>query len=168
MIAHEPTLSRVSRSSAQRSFWRVVPLPMIAAEVRPTLTPIAVTMPGHTRHSSIVGIIVIPPSPRGSLVSTGVPAFSRAICFSKRWRAMASMPNVLNILRRMSYGGVSPCSSSSTWGRTSSSMKRFTASRIIWCSSLHSNMTVPSLHRSTTAHAAAMAMVGQALVSAFD
>jgi len=36
-------LFSVSRSSAQRSFWRMAPFERIAAEVRPTLTLLAVT-----------------------------------------------------------------------------------------------------------------------------
>ena len=47
VIAHAPILSSVSRSSAQRSFWAIVPLLMMAAEVSPMDTPIAVTMPGE-------------------------------------------------------------------------------------------------------------------------
>ena len=47
MIAQAPILSSVSRSSAHRSFWAIVPFDMIAADVSPMLTPIAVTMPGQ-------------------------------------------------------------------------------------------------------------------------
>ena len=47
VIAHEPILSRVRRSFAQRSFWRQVPFDMMAPPVRPMLTPMAVTMPGQ-------------------------------------------------------------------------------------------------------------------------
>ena len=46
VMAHEPTLSSVRRSSAQRSFWAMVPRLMMAADVRPIDTPMAVTMPG--------------------------------------------------------------------------------------------------------------------------
>ncbi len=47
VIAQAPIFSSVSRSSAQRSFWAMVPLLMIAAEVSPIDTPMAVTMPGQ-------------------------------------------------------------------------------------------------------------------------
>ena len=47
VIAHAPIFSNVSRSRAQRSFCAMVPFPMMAAAVSPTLTPIAVTMPGQ-------------------------------------------------------------------------------------------------------------------------
>ena len=57
VIAHAPTLSSVSKSSTHRSFWALVPFPMTAEEVSPTDTAIVVTMPGHTRHSSMIGII---------------------------------------------------------------------------------------------------------------
>ena len=46
--AHDPIFSMVSNGSrAHRSFWAVVPLDMIAEAVRPTLTPMAVTIPGQ-------------------------------------------------------------------------------------------------------------------------
>src|SRR5581483_6327543 len=57
VIAQAPILSRVRRSSAQRSCCARVPLLLIAAAVRPTDTPRAVTMPGECRHSSMIGII---------------------------------------------------------------------------------------------------------------
>jgi hypothetical protein len=47
VIAQAPILSMVSRSRAHRSFWAVVPLDMIDEAVSPTLTPMAVTMPGQ-------------------------------------------------------------------------------------------------------------------------
>ena len=47
VMAHAPIVSSVRRGSAQRSFWRRVPRDMMAAAVRPTLTPSAVTMPGQ-------------------------------------------------------------------------------------------------------------------------
>ncbi|CAB4853276.1 unannotated protein [freshwater metagenome] len=104
VIAQAPIFFIVSRSRAQRTFCAVVPLARMAAEVSPMLTPIAVTMPGHTRHSSMVGISVSPePSPPlGSFCSAAVPACSRAIWRSKRSPAIASIPKVANILRRMS------------------------------------------------------------------
>ena len=81
VIAHAPILSSVSRSGTHRSFWAIVPRALIAAEVSPTDTPIAVTIPGHTRHSSMIGIIVSdadPPSPSRS-------GFSRR-CLARRDR----------------------------------------------------------------------------------
>ena len=63
MIAHAPTLSIVRRSNAHRSFCAMVPFDMIAADVSPMLTPIAVTMPGQTRHNSMIGMSDMP-SPR--------------------------------------------------------------------------------------------------------
>ena len=47
VIAQAPILSSVSRSRPQRSFCSSVPLDMMAAAVSPTLTPMAVTMPGQ-------------------------------------------------------------------------------------------------------------------------
>ena len=48
VIAQAPILSMVSRSSAQRSFWAMVPFDMIAAAGEAHAdTPIAVTMPGQ-------------------------------------------------------------------------------------------------------------------------
>ncbi len=57
---------------------------MIAADVRPTLTPIAVTMPGQYRHSSMIGIIVNaaplpPPSPSVVGVGLGIGVSSVAL-----------------------------------------------------------------------------------------
>src|SRR6476620_12733731 len=66
VMAHAPIFSSVSSSAAHRSFWAIVPLLLMAAEVRPIDTPMAVTMPGHTRHSSMIGMRVSdddPPSP---------------------------------------------------------------------------------------------------------
>ena len=75
----------------------------------------AVTMPGQYRQSSMIGIMVIAaPSPRGPrppsegclfLSSRGAPLapdFSRAMSFSKRERAISSMPNVAKSFRKMS------------------------------------------------------------------
>ena len=67
----------VNRSTAQRSFWAIVPFDMIAADVSPIDTPIAVTMPGHTRHSSMIGISDMPPPsppPDDSDSATSSPA----------------------------------------------------------------------------------------------
>ncbi len=47
VIAQAPTFSMVSSSGTHRSFWAMVPLPLMAAAVRPMLTPMAVTMPGQ-------------------------------------------------------------------------------------------------------------------------
>jgi len=58
-MAHAPILSKLSRSRAHRTFWSIVPFDMIADAVNPIDTPIAVTMPGHTRHNSMMGINVI-------------------------------------------------------------------------------------------------------------
>ena len=111
VIAQAPTFSSVRRSRAQRSFWAVVPRLMIAADVSPIDTPIAVTSPGLHRQSSMIGIIIIPPpippppSPSSSSDSIGFgvsPAFSLAMRRSNCAPAMASRPNVEKSLRRMS------------------------------------------------------------------
>ena len=47
VMAQAPTFSRVNRSRAHRSFCSVVPLERMALAARPTLTPMAVTMPGQ-------------------------------------------------------------------------------------------------------------------------
>jgi hypothetical protein len=47
VMAQAPIFSRVSRSRPQRSFCSSVPLDMMDALVSPTLTPIAVTIPGQ-------------------------------------------------------------------------------------------------------------------------
>jgi hypothetical protein len=111
VIAHAPIFSRVSRGSAHRSFWAGVPRLRMAADVRPIETPMAVTMPGLHRHSSMMGIIwkaaalAAWAGSRGASSASSAsppPAFSLAAWRSKRSRAMASMPNVRNSLRRMS------------------------------------------------------------------
>src|SRR4051794_4957048 len=66
VIAQAPILSMVSKSGTQRSFWAMVPLELMAADVSPMDTPIAVTMPGQTLQSSMIGMSVsddAPPSP---------------------------------------------------------------------------------------------------------
>src|SRR5215208_5964702 len=63
VIAHAPILSIVRMSRAQRFFCSIVPFDMIAAEVSPTDTPIAVTIPGEHLHSSMMGRSVNPPPP---------------------------------------------------------------------------------------------------------
>ncbi len=97
VIAHAPILRRVTMSGTKRSFCAMVPFDMIAAEVRPTDTPIAVTMPGHHRHSSMMGISV-------KLGSLPVVSSSARVSFSPRFSAsmrlridasaIAPMPNV--------------------------------------------------------------------------
>src|SRR4029079_8108924 len=75
VMAQAPIFSSVSSSPAQRSFWAIVPLLLIAAEVSPIETPMAVTMPGQTRHSSMIGMSVSddePPSPSRFGFSGGV------------------------------------------------------------------------------------------------
>jgi hypothetical protein len=113
VMAHAPILSIVSRSSAHRSFWATVPLAMMAADVRPIDTPMAVTMPGLHRHSSMIGIswnavaLAASVGSRGAASSPSAPApddpsASRVIWRAKRSRAMASMPKARRSLRRMS------------------------------------------------------------------
>ena len=117
VIAHAPILSSVSRSRAQRSFCSIVPLLMIDAAVSPTLTPIAVTIPGEHRHSSMIGMVNMAPCPLDSLAAGGdtppagarssarlcsLPLAPPASCcarsasmrFLKLSRARASRPNV--------------------------------------------------------------------------
>src|SRR2546427_9991295 len=53
-------------------------------------------------------------------------------------RAASARPKALASLRIVSYGGRSPCSSSSRLGIISASMNRRTMSWIIKCCSLHS------------------------------
>ena len=47
VMAHEPTLSPVSRSRPQRSIWAGVPCFMMVPPASPVLTPMAVTIPGQ-------------------------------------------------------------------------------------------------------------------------
>ena len=111
VIAHAPIFSMVRMSRAHRFFWAVVPLAMIAAAVRPTDTPIAVTMPGEHLQSSMIGSMVKPPPPPPPpppLESRSAPDSSAAMRRSNESAAIASIPNVLYILRRRSYGGRSP------------------------------------------------------------
>ena len=105
MIAHAPILSIVSRSRAQRFFCAVVPFDMMAAAVRPTDTPIAVTMPGEHLQSSMIGSSVKPPPPlpRSRSLPLAAPELapsfpwlsSCAMRLSKLSAAIWSMPNVL-------------------------------------------------------------------------
>jgi hypothetical protein len=115
-MAQAPIFSIVSSGSAHRAFWAAVPLDRIAAGVSPIDTPMAVTMPGLHRHSSMIGInwnaaaLASSTGSRGgssagssaASPSPAVAARSRASWRSNRSRAMASMPNVENSLRRMS------------------------------------------------------------------
>ena len=80
------------------------------------------------------------PGPSSPRVARPRPLSSAAIRWSKLSAAMVSMPNVLYSFRSRSYGGMSPCSSSSRCGRISLSTNWRTASRTIWSSSGHSNM----------------------------
>jgi hypothetical protein len=77
---------------------------MIDAAVRPTLTPIAVTIPGQYRQSSMIGIIVMPAELLPPLRSVGAasPPASFSIWRLKRSRAMTSIPKVDHSLRRIS------------------------------------------------------------------
>jgi len=111
VMAQAPIFSSVSSSPAQRSFWAIVPLLLMAAEVSPIETPMAVTMPGQMRHSSMIGMRVSddePPSPSrfgfsggvSPLASASATAFSKAICLANRSFAIESMPNSANSLRR--------------------------------------------------------------------
>ena len=108
MIAHAPILSSVSRSSAQRSFCAIVPLPRIDAAVSPTDTPIAVTRPGQYWQISMIGIICIaaasPPSLRAFFSPPGRLLAARACRLGlllprdlvlEARRAISSMPKVL-------------------------------------------------------------------------
>ena len=112
VMAHAPIFSKVTSGRPHRSFWAIVPFDRMAAEVRPMDTPMAVTMPGLQRHSSMMGIIwnavalAASAGSRGaftcsSTCSPAAIALSRAIWRSKRSRAMASMPKVENSLRMM-------------------------------------------------------------------
>ena len=47
VMAQAPTLSMVSRSSPHRSIWAGVPRFITVPAARPTLTPMAVTIPGQ-------------------------------------------------------------------------------------------------------------------------
>ena len=47
VMAQAPTFSPVRRSSPHRSIWAGVPCFMMVPAASPTLTPIAVTMPGQ-------------------------------------------------------------------------------------------------------------------------
>ena len=98
VIAHAPILSIVSTSRAQRFFCAIVPFDMMAAAVRPTDTPIAVTMPGEHLQSSMIGSIVNPPPPpsRSAFAScAGAFLGLGTMRLSKLSAAIWSMPNVL-------------------------------------------------------------------------
>jgi hypothetical protein len=82
----------------------------MALAVRPTLTPMAVTMPGHQRHSSMMGMscmaaLSASPMRRSLRVSAGAPSFAAPSCSRRRLKrafAASSSPKVRIILRRMS------------------------------------------------------------------
>jgi hypothetical protein len=112
VIAHAPIVSSVSRSGTQRSRWAIVPRLSMAAAVRPTLTPSAVTMPGEHLHSSMIGIMAIAapkpdrplPSPSSSSVaaSFGCGFRSAAMRRSNDSRPIAPIPNTAYNLRSSS------------------------------------------------------------------
>ncbi len=154
VMAQAPILSMVSRSGTQRSFWAMVPLELMAAEVRPIDTPMAVTMPGQTRHSSMMGISVsdeAPPSPSRSGFSGGVsPGLDgrgdlllELHLLGEAVAGRRSMPKSRTACGGRRRAGVSPCSNSSIRGRISLSMNWRTASRTISCSSLHLYTAAP-------------------------
>ena len=142
VIAHAPILSSVSRSSAHRSFCAIVPFDMIAAAVSPTDTP----MRGDHARRALAELD--DRQQREAAATAAATRAARPSCRSSRprcgvakeSRAIESMPNVLYSLRSRSYGGRSPCSSSSRCGRISLSTNWRTASRIICSSSGHSYM----------------------------
>ena len=128
----------------------IVPLDMIAAPVSPIDTPMAVTMPGHTRHSSMIGIIEkatschrdgSPDADWSSLRSPPRRLPRPPVRGRSAWRRNPvpwhPCRRSLNSLRSRSYGGMSPNSSSSRCGRISLSTKSRTAWRTISCSSVH-------------------------------
>jgi len=90
-----------ARSGTQRSRCAIVPRLSIAAEVSPTLTPIAVTIPGEHLHSSMIGTIAIaaPKPPRAlpspSLVGASASPLAIAMRRSKASRCIEPMPNVV-------------------------------------------------------------------------
>jgi len=154
VMSQAAIFSIVSSSSPQRCFCARAPLLRMEAAVRPSETPMAVTLPGQKRHSSMMGMSCMaaesPPSARTLFSScsaafpaarAGSAAFSFPIWCLKRCRAISSMPKLRITLRSTSSGGVSPCSSSSRQGLISVSTNLRTASRIIWWDSLHSIMT---------------------------
>ncbi|CAB5066586.1 unannotated protein [freshwater metagenome] len=82
---------------------------MTAAAVSPIDTPIAVTIPGHTRHNSMMGIMVKAmlfgsrgPSVLRSMVSPSAAAFSAAIRLANDERCISLIPKVLNSFRSKS------------------------------------------------------------------
>ena len=109
VIAHAPIFSIVRMSRAQRLRCAMVPFELIAAAVRPTETPMAVTMPGEHLQSSMIGSIAKPPPPRllwsrsllggipasRSLAAPLLAASSAAIRRSKLSAAIVSIPKVL-------------------------------------------------------------------------
>src|SRR5438046_2154866 len=51
-----------------------VPALLVARAVRPTRTPMAVTLPGEHRHTSMLGIVNMAPPPRAARASSSVAA----------------------------------------------------------------------------------------------
>ncbi len=135
MIAHAPILSQRQQVEHPAFLLRDRALADDRrARSGPMETPSAVTSPGQCRHSSMIGISVKPESPLpwrlGLSASDAVPAataFSCSIRFRNDASACVPIPNVAYILRNTSYGGRSPCSSSSRIGITSLAMKSFIA-----------------------------------------
>ena len=158
-MAHEATFSMVTIPGSQRSFCASVPRDMMVVAPSPRLTPSADTSPMHTPASSLVTTAMSEswpskaPPPRSvsevpaALSSSSSPeavARSRASSFATPSRAMASIPNSANNFRMIGYGGISPPSNASRFGRISLSMKARTASRIIRSVSDHSYIGVSS------------------------
>ena len=150
VIAHAPILSIVRRSRAHRSFCAIVPFDIdrgrgeadrhahrgdharrALAELddRQQREPAAAAPRASLARAAVAPLAAPRPLPR--------PRSAR--CRSRR-AASWSMPNVLYSLRSRSYGGRSPCSSSSRCGRISLSTNWRTASRTIFSSSDHSNI----------------------------
>src|SRR5437879_2775807 len=150
VIAHAPILSSVMSGSAQRRFWRQVPLAMMAPPVNPTEAPNDMQKPGLIRDSSMVTIApragsrIAPAASSGSSLA-GAPS----ACFSIRSnapRASSARPNVRAILRISSYGRSSFFSSFSVAGASSASAHLRTICATIFCSSEKSNIAAPLLH----------------------
>ena len=136
VIAQAPTFSKVIRSRAQRLRCSTVPLALMVPAARPMETPIAAGMPIETFTSSIWGST----ASAGSIPSPDDEDPSPEIERSKLSAAIASRPKVEKNFRIRSYGGRSPCSSSSWCGRISLSTKDRTASRMASWSLVHVNM----------------------------
>jgi hypothetical protein len=97
VIAQAPILSMVSRSRPQRSFCSTVPRFMMVPPASPRDTPMAVTRPGETLHSSTMGkrLKAALLSPLSVFAGGSAPAFSLAIRDLNELRAMSAMPKVV-------------------------------------------------------------------------